>query len=202
MRITYKLLLAAIAALAVLAFGSTSASATSIEVEHENGNHCAPVEPCTAHVVSESPTTLETHLFGSEQVQSACNDEFVAVFNEDGTGEIHDQVLDGANCTREPCTNPGETEWVTTAPGEETGLNEITFPFEFCLAPRNSADPGELHDPADERHCIVDVIVTEVALHEYEFRVADDCDGFPTVEVDGHWTVEAGDPRDIEAMHL
>lgn len=189
MRTSSKLLLAATAAFAAFAFATASASARSpIELQHENGVHCSP---CLVHVVSESPTALETHLFGSEQLQSQCTDSFTAEFNEDGTGSIHNQVLSGPNCTRQACDSAAESEWLTPSAGEEIGPGQARVPVRFCLEPVGGGT---------EQHCTVDLIITEVALHDYEIRTNDDCSGFPTVEIDSHWFTERDE--DFEIVHL
>lgn len=184
MRISHKLMLLAVTALAAMAFGASSASAQVEVLDEAASAHC---NPCTGTVTGS--TTLETHLFGSEQTQSQCSDSFDVVVDEAGTGTLHNQVLTGPNCTRQACDSAAESEW-TGGSASETGPSQTTFNVDFCLEPTGGGD---------ERHCTVPVVATETA-HSWELEVHADCSGFPTVEVDGHYDQASGD--DLEVVHL
>lgn len=179
----------AIAAVIVAASLPAAASAqTPVEVVEEATQvHC---NPCLMHEAGE--IGMETHLFGSEQVQLRCEMEFDAELYESALGSLHNQALfdhGGIICARRACAPPAETEWDIQSPAEEIGPGTISFPLEFCL---------ERTDGGSQIHCTVAVAATEPVTHQWEFETHDDCDG-SGLEVDGHWD---GEGAALEAIHL
>lgn len=177
-------MLAAIATLTAMALGAPSASAQAIEAQDEaTGQHC---NPCVAHFTGT--VTIERHLLGMETVESQCTSEFDMEVNEDGTAEIHNQTLHGANCNHQACDSATESEWPASA--AETGPAQLAFATEICLEPEGGGA---------EEHCSVTMVMAEAASHNYEAQMDGTCNqAIAPLEVQGHWVTEAGG---IEFIH-
>lgn len=197
MRIARKLVLLCALALAAMALAASSASATeSIAISEEGGSAC---NPCTVHAVGTSSLTAFHFL-----PVSACQDEFVATINANGTGNIHDytnQDNGGPGCTRQNCNGipspaeDGESEWSIAS--EEDGPNVGDMNVEFCLDEKSNPD-------GTGTHCLADVQVSEPTTHNYAFSLNQECSaGGVPVRVTGSWTSEANPTEgdEIEITH-
>jgi hypothetical protein len=194
MRIARKLALLCIMALAAMALAASTASAAPgpVEVDLESSNAHCTLATCAAEAHGESRLSL----FGF--TVSTCDDEFVARFNENGTGHITTQTLinhpvDGA-CTRVACNGVGEAlaerEWPITNTAE-TGPNVGTMNVRFCLDTASSPNNAGVH-------CTLPVNVAEVSgTHMYQLAADFTCPN--GVRVQGDWECEA--PHTIEVEH-
>lgn len=61
------------------------------------------LQNCKLVVHSMEPVSVSGHAFGFEALQAACDAEYTAYLNEDGTGHRVQQVLTGSDCVRDPC---------------------------------------------------------------------------------------------------
>jgi len=176
MRISHKLLLVAVTALAAMAFGASSASAQVSVAEEPTGIPCDPT--CQLHIVGA--TTLVAHIpMLGEVTASACQDEFIADLTAGGTGGIT-ATLSGPSCTQQPCEEPWEVHGLT-----EVAPDTVDAHVEFCLA----GSDGE------HKNCEIDVRITEVpgGSHNYALTsVGQSCINHQgiEVEVNGNWTTE------------
>ena len=187
-----------IAAITLVA-GHASAQEEPVEVDNEpTGLHCAlAAANCEHHISGQSVLTL--HQFESESVVSQCNDEFLATFDEDGSGFIGTYENDApvSNlCTRVKCDDTGEELWPITRAGEYTGTQteEGHMSLEICLD--NKATPGSAGT-----HCTIELAIQNLGNHHYGFSATNaEC---PIVgmlvwlEVDGSWESEAL-PHELE----
>ena len=211
MRLARKLFLLAAMALAAMALtaGTASAQEEAVEIENEvSGLHCDyDAANCEHHVVGTSSLLL--HQFGTEIPISACNDEFVASLDENGSGFIHEYENDAAasgSCTRVACNGVGEpaeeTEWDIFATGEYTGAQteEGHLSVRFCLDDETNVDGAG-------RHCDAEIQVHNHGNHSYGFEAETViCPIIPGVftELNGSWESEATPgigEDDIEIIH-
>ena len=176
MRITYKLMLLAVIAMALMA---PSASANeAIQVVAEGGTPCPSVQrnaPESAHTVSggcfshaEGEVRFFLHIFGIESTEWTCRVAFEGRIQANGEGYITSVVesshpLD-AQCndaTISPCTEAqsnnhgGEFPWHGT--GEEDSLGVVGAHFDVCLDPAEAGECfGEfrvnIHEEENENH--------------------------------------------------
>jgi hypothetical protein len=172
MRIAHKILLAALMALAAMAFAASTASAQETPVEFENENN-APCNPCVVHVEGESHIRA-LNVVGQPLV-SECHDEFAARLRHFSGGEIEWVGVDhpGPSCTVSNCAPP-ENHWPVSNVREHVdGSVEMTV--RFCLS---------------GLHCNGNVRVTELPSHNYHFAMTQLCAGGAR-EVEGEWRTEA-----------
>lgn len=183
MRMLKRLPVCIIVAFAGLALASQTASATPVELMDEPGTvHC---NPCTE--TESGFATLESHIFGSEQIISACEITLDGEGYEDGSGSAHNQVFSGEDCTRQACDSAAETEWTTTSAMTETGPGAVAMDVEFCIEPSGGG--------GSELHCVITVTGTRHSAHSGEGEMHGDCGS--NAEVDGHRDVSGG-----EIIHL
>jgi hypothetical protein len=208
MRITRTLLLALAAALATLALTATVANALgAIEAVNEDTNqHCSLVlENCKVVAHSEQETMVSAHLFGLEFVQSTCEDEFTGYFDEDGSGQIRNQIITEhlGPCGKSAC---GSLPPVPAAPWPftmEEGVGTEAIEVKFCL--ENLPN----HDGAT--FCTINVDVDLVDHHQIELTAQNfsgsgvPCHGAAEqafVEVTGHWLSEDLESDEIVLLHI
>lgn len=201
MHLIGKLALLSVTALAALAFtaGTASAQEAPVEVMDEaTGVHC---NPCPFHMVGFSDLWL--HVFGHEEMISACTDEFEGEIHENGDGHItsytNNHAADPATCTTVPCAAAAEREWPITNMGE-IGPEKGHMDVRFCVRHPNEPDS----------HCPIEMhFYTNATGRVTEFGAVGDTESNgPTAfgarcELDGHWTIETGPVhKGLEVNHL
>jgi hypothetical protein len=185
---------AAMAVAAPSAFGQEP-----VEVVEESSEvHCADVTP-GGHVATGgcaltatgSNIILRNHgtHTGNEAIQTLCNNSFAAVLDENGSGYVQNQVLSGANCFIEPCSEGMQSgthsvPWPATI--DEEGGQEI-LEVNFCISPAVGGNMGI------ENHCEVHIPIADSGGHNYVVT-ANDAAGendtnTPECELTGSWAV-------------
>jgi hypothetical protein len=147
MRVTHKILLVSVAALAAMAMAASTASGQSLEITNEaNGTHCPAVSisgtdvdgGCLAHWVWESEAHWFKHVFGIESQITECLGENHARVSEDGLGYVTEMTMTdppGKTCTRQPCKN-GSGEMIPWAASfAEAGGATETGTITTCIEP-------------------------------------------------------------------
>lgn len=208
MRPARKLFLLFAMALAAMALtaGTANAQEEAVEVTNEV-EHCdLGAANCEHHFVGSHSLAL---YFNDMFVQliSACNDEFLATLNEDGSGFIYggdyeNDAPTSQTCTRIQCNDTGEEDWPITNPGEYTGSQTEEGHFDMRICLDLESDPG-----GPGTHCDWELQIHNHGNHKYGFE-ADDvrCPLGAGIEVgiDGEWESEASldeDETDIEIIH-
>ena len=213
MRISRKLMLLALTALAALAFAS-SANAQSVTVTDEASTvPCSDVAldadhnvtgGCAVNVVSEQETQIVAGTAGGPVVISTCEDQFEAHIDGGGEGYIDVVTTTGhaaAPCTREACDEAAPSH--ATIPWRihlrEPEGAPLSANVAFCLYNQVSAE-GTIGTP-----CVVNIPVTQT-VHSQSFNAegGQSCANLPpgAVTVVGHWHAapDAGHPA-IEVSH-
>jgi hypothetical protein len=177
MSIARKVLLAALMALAAMAFAASTASAQEIPVEFEteNGGNC---NPCIVHIEGESHA--RDLISPGQPLVSKCHDELNARLYHGGTGEIErvgiNHAVVGPGCTTVNCASP-ERHWPVSAAGERADAT-LHVTLRFCFS---------------GFHCNGEVNLIETASHNYQLAMAQICfNGARRVE--GNWATE-GEPN-------
>jgi hypothetical protein len=203
MRNVRKVMLLAVAAMAVTAFAASSASALTVTKE-AGGAACGTASMsgtgvsggCLVHATSEAAgVVLKKHVFGVESTITTCNNEFWGRVGTTGTGFILEQVLSGAGCARQPCKAASGEAQPWGASSTETGAAQEGGEFlttNFCVEPI----PG-----GTDETCEIDIPFNETAtLHRYEFGHAVEMPGHGIsgfkCELVGHWNSETGGTHD------
>ncbi len=225
-------LVAVMAAVAAALMISTASAQESLEVSREPAGgavdtHCEAAgilyhRPsagnCTILAETESGDGIVffQHTGTSEVLLTECNNEFEAIFNEDGVGAIYNQLMgpEAGDCAREPCdeglnlSNP-HVNFVWPAEFSEPvgGVNQERLEVDFCLYAHNAA-PGSEGSPG----VICNVVLNVTHFnHAFEFSTAahdglgnggTPCTGLP-IELEGHWLSRWTDshPASIELNH-
>jgi hypothetical protein len=195
MRIARTLLLAALTAIAALAFAATNASA-QVHVEEEvSGSEMAPCNPCEIHAESFETETVLFHKQLGQPV-SQCHDEFEGEVYEDGEGHVRLTEFEGELCAVTPCDGD-EAEWPIQVT-ENGGLEGISATFCIRLF------------GGDEAHCELNVDVADEGTHHWvisspgrECQTGSQHPVAPPILVFGAWELEAEDEPhvNIEIAH-
>jgi hypothetical protein len=196
MRITSKLLLTAVMAIAAMAFGASSASAVEpVEIAIEGGGHIS--DGTEIHAVGQTPTTLIAHIPGvGEVVASQCQDEFHGTIDEDGSGELDQfEIALPGTCVRQACETGGVQEhWPFQIEEDHTTGLEMVH-ITFCLEATGGGehDTCELelpieHDPEEQHHYTIVSDGADCASHTPGV----------SIEVHGAWELEG---RGLEIVH-
>jgi hypothetical protein len=184
-------------AVALVAFGASSAAAvaeTPIEVTSELSG--VPCNPCTVHAAGNGLLTTMNGLI----VLSDCSVEVTAQIYSDGTGEIHQQEMSGANCQMIACNGVGEaaseSEWAVEDPLEMPS-GRPRMRIKACFDnPMNPNGTGT--------HCtlVADVLEAFLQPHVYTYSlVPTNC---LTGQISGSFLLEASccGSEAIEITHL
>lgn len=185
-----KLVLLAMAAIAVTAMAAPSAFAQNEPLAHNQtpklevraepaATLCPAVTPspapnpapgvtgggCRVHASGPNIVLLQ-HVFGAESVASTCNVEFDARLDAQAEGYLtHSELTQGTQgtCTRRPCGLglAGTPEGrAFSAYGREVGPGSEQVTALFCV---------ENLDGSTDTHCEVDIPFTEPTNHRYRF---------------------------------
>lgn len=208
MRTAQKLLLLVVAAIAAMALSATAANATSaVEVSAEpGGTHCGEVTVtdhdasggCLIHATSTGTANLFAHVGTSEVLFSACNNEFDARINEEGSGFIYNQVLTGGSCGLAPCDEaaPDHDNLVWPLKSAELFPDHEVLGVLFCVR-SIASEEGENNPPCG---VVIDVVEVTPNAHDYAFQANGvPCLEAPQTELHGNWTLE---DTNIEIDHL
>lgn len=198
-------------AVAALVAAPAAAQEEPLEVINEaSEQHCAGFN-CEVHFVGNSVIVL--HELGVETIISECNDELLAIFDDDGSGWVdsyeNDADPEGA-CTRVNCNGTGEpsgeSDWPITSAGEYMGTQtEGHLTLRICLD-----SVGDLDKKGT--HCDMELDIENHGNHKYALEADNEiCPIFSTIvwaEIDGDWEAEAvphnegaEDEDDIELVH-
>lgn len=174
-----------------------------LEVEDEaTGNHCADVTTsgtdvnggCLTHASSEGNIELRKHVFGIESHITNCSHEFAARVGEDMTGDVLEQALAGASCSRQACKDGAGEGFPWSLTGSEgVGLEAAQFvTATFCVEPVGGGT-GEV--------CEIDVPFDAYASqHRQEYGHATEISAHGSTgmrcELIGHWNSETGGTHD------
>jgi hypothetical protein len=189
-------LLLALTFLVTFAMAAPTASADEVELSNESTEeHCTVfLENCTALIHGEAPTFFVRHFNGIEQPIGGCNDEFEALFHENGGFYIGHQEFHGTSCFKRNCD--------ATAPEAGNGVHwpiynheedgNLILHIRFCF--ESDAAPGV------DQFCSVEVPLVETETHHYEFGAGDlpcyEIVGGATTELTGHWVTEESETHE------
>jgi hypothetical protein len=210
MRNARLLLLLMATALMGMAFATPVPAQTLEATSEATDDHCSAVSVsgtdvnngCLLHATSEGGVELRKHIFGIESHITQCNNEFHARLDEDATGYIFEQILNGAGCTRQACKDVGgeQEPWLTTGT-ETSGAESLTSNMCVETIPSGTNETCEITLPLDYAaggHAYEVGQPTEISSHGIT--------GF-RCELIGHWNTEVGGTHDgssetaIEIVH-
>ncbi len=201
MRNARKLLLAALAASATLAFAASPVSATGISVS-ENGVPCSDVvvddhevtDGCVSHVTSEGAFELGAQIpFFGYVHQTNCSMEYTLRLDSNGEGTITDLNISTCTSSMTDCAEAqthggaGTTSWPVHA--EEAAAGELTATMVICIQTGSIRCEGPY---------VVDVSDTSVG-GTLEMQSAPRAPvGSGVCRITGHWIIEN---QDLEITH-
>lgn len=201
-------------AVAITGGGAPAAAVQTIDLrEEESGLDCIGgtyeaheiTEGCLIHANGEGAMELRKHVFGIEAHITACTLEFHGRFDNEMSGLLLEQVMEGAGCTREACkmANGEAYMWGKYVPGvdevnkayaDEGESPEGTTFYRVVLCFQQLNGTGK---ESCEVEIPFDYLPTQ---HRIEFGHAGEissvgASGFDC-EIVGHWITEYGDIHD------
>jgi hypothetical protein len=207
MRRARKFFLLAVMTVTAMTFtpGTANAQEEPVEVTNEVSHCSLSVANCVLHF--QGSWHIRLFLLGADQgIVTSCNDEFIALLSENGSGNITSyttNAIPGGPCTRIKCNDTGEN-WPITNTGEYTGAqaDEGHLTVRICLD--NIDNPGGVGT-----HCNLELQTQNHGNHKYGFRANNVvCTIIPDiaeVRFNGTWESEASPLEvghtDIEIIH-